>query len=69
MPGVRHDKPSLSKSALLLSPCIAWADPDNRWYDESKEKPEDTEKRDAGTRFHELIDQWLKSPSPPSSDG
>lgn len=49
--------PSMSKSALLLSPCLAWAHPKAKWYDE---KHTDTSARDLGTEFHRLIDSYLK---------
>jgi hypothetical protein len=41
--------PSLSKSALLLSPCIAWTHPTAEQYDD---RFTDTTKRDRGTTFH-----------------
>lgn len=44
-----HPSPSLSKSGLLLSPCVAWAAPDAKWYDD---RFTDTTKRDRGTTFH-----------------
>ncbi len=55
-----HEPPSLSKSALLLSPCQYWARPDVRWYDD---RFTDTTARDLGTAFHEEIDKWLRTPS------
>jgi hypothetical protein len=55
-----HTAPSLSKSALLLSPCIAWAGPQARWYDEDKVEAKDTEKRDKGTLYHKRIDIFAK---------
>lgn len=51
-----HLPPSLSQSALLLSPCLAWADPGARWYDD---KYADTSKRDKGTNVHRIIDCLL----------
>ncbi len=53
-----HGPVSLSKSALLLSPCIAWAGPQAKWFDESKVDPSDTVKRDKGTEFHGRIDAF-----------
>lgn len=53
-----HPWPSMSKAALLLSPCIAWADPRAKWYDD---RFTDTTKRDRGTAFHEAIDAYIKS--------
>ncbi len=55
-----HGLPSMSKSALLLSPCIGWAGPQARWFDESKVDKSDTVKRDQGTEFHQLIDRHQK---------
>lgn len=49
--------PSLSKSALLLSPCVTWAHPKAKHYEE---KYTDTSDRDLGTEFHNLIDAYLK---------
>jgi hypothetical protein len=49
--------PSISKSALLLSPCITWANPKSKWYEE---KYTDTSDRDLGIEFHSLIDSYLK---------
>lgn len=49
------DRVSLSKSALLLSPCLTWAGPGARWYEEDKVDPEDLSKRDKGTLFHRII--------------
>ena len=48
---------SLSKSALLLSPCVTWAHPKSEWYDD---KYTDTTDRDIGTEFHQMIDDYLK---------
>ncbi len=59
-----HEPPSLSKSGLLLSPCIAWAGPLSRWYDEEKVDLEDMSKRDKGTCFHRAIDDFLKTGCP-----
>ncbi len=44
---------SLSKSGLLLSPCIKWAEEGVPWYDD---RFTDTTKRDIGTRVHAAID-------------
>jgi hypothetical protein len=49
---------SASKSALLLSPCLAWADKGAKWYEDEKV---DTSARDAGTEFHGEMDRWLKA--------
>ena len=51
-----HPAPSLSKSALLLSPCVAWADPQAKWYDD---RFADTSKRDRGTTFHSGIHRYV----------
>lgn len=50
-------EPSISKSALLLSPCLAWANKKAKWYDE---RLADTTDRDLGTEFHRLIDQFIR---------
>lgn len=50
---------SISKSALLLSPCLAWAAPDAEWYQEDKVDPEDLSKRDKGTLFHQEIHDYI----------
>lgn len=49
--------PSISKSALLLSPCLFWAKNGTEWYDEAYT---DTTDRDFGTLFHQKIDDYLK---------
>lgn len=49
--------PSISKSALLLSGCLAWAHPKAKWYDE---KHSDTSARDLGTEFHRQIDAFIQ---------
>lgn len=49
--------PSISKSALLLSGCLAWAHPKAKWYDE---KHSDTSARDLGTEFHRQIDAFIR---------
>ncbi len=55
-----HEAPSLSKSALLLSPCSTWAGPQAAWYDEEYTgDSEDMSKRDFGTLFHNLMDQYI----------
>jgi hypothetical protein len=48
---------SASKSALLLSPCIAWAHPSAKHYEDEFAN---TAKRDIGTDFHALMDMWIK---------
>lgn len=55
---VRSGLPSMSKSALLLSPCTRWADPRAKWYDESKVE---FKERDEGTMFHEAMDQFSQT--------
>lgn len=49
--------PSLSQSGLLLSPCLAWARPEARWYDD---RYADTSKRDKGTTCHTIIDLTIQ---------
>lgn len=56
-----HSAPSMSKSALLLSPCIAWAGPMAQWYNEDQVEAQDTQKRDDGTTFHKWIDWYSKT--------
>lgn len=46
---------SMSKSALLLSPCIAWAGGGAVWYDENRVDVDELSKRDKGTLFHKMI--------------
>ncbi len=56
--GTEHRQgPSMSKSALLLSGCLAWAHPRAKWYDE---KHTDTTDRDIGTEFHRQIDSYIR---------
>lgn len=55
-----RELPTLSNSALLLSPCIKWAEPASRWFDESKRDPEDTVARDDGIAFHEAIHDYVE---------
>lgn len=50
-------KPSLSKSALIISGCTAWMQPGAKHYEDEYA---DTTKRDKGTLFHRLIDQYIK---------
>lgn len=52
-----HEQVSLSKSALLLSPCTYWALPEAKWYDD---RYTDKSDRNKGTEFHKRIDRWLK---------
>lgn len=59
--GTRKGYPSMSKSALLLSPCLAWADLRSKWYDEDRIDPKDTEKRDRGVSFHAAISSYNDS--------
>lgn len=54
-----HDQPSMSKSALLLSPCSKWADSGSRWYDEETRDPEDLVKRNDGIAFHEEMHWYI----------
>lgn len=51
---------SISKAGLLLSGCTTWANPASAWYDESKRPPEDTQKRDDGILFHDIMDLRIK---------
>lgn len=53
-------QPSASKSALLLSPCLAWARLGAAGYDEKKVDREDHEARDKGTLFHAMMDDYYK---------
>lgn len=53
--------PSLSKSALVLGPCLAWAGPQARWFDEDKVDRTDTEARDNGIAFHGAMDAYLST--------
>ncbi len=46
-------KLSASKSALILSPCLRWADGGSREYEDAKA---DTTKRDKGIEFHNAMD-------------
>ncbi len=48
---------SASKSALLLSPCLRWAAPGMREYEDEFA---DTTKRDKGTLFHSALDRYYK---------
>ncbi len=48
--------PSMSKSALLLSPCTYWARNDAEWYNEDLIDKSDTKIRDDGIIFHEWMD-------------
>lgn len=50
--------PSMSKSALLLSPCVFWAGQKAKQYDD---KFTDTSDRDVGTEFHRLIDEYIRA--------
>lgn len=58
---------SLSKSALILSPCLGWAHPKAQWY---KESVGDTTARDKGTNFHSFMEEHIggSSPQPPEED-
>jgi hypothetical protein len=60
---VLHEPPSLSKSALLMSPCLAWAGPSAQWFDETRVDPEDFEARNNGTQVHGLLDELVKIPA------
>lgn len=53
-------QPSASKSALILSPCLAWARIGAAGYDESRVDLEDTSARDNGTEFHRLMDEYYR---------
>ncbi len=50
-----HQAPSLSKSALLLSPCLSWVRPEAAWYQEDLVDSSDLTARNNGSRCHELI--------------
>lgn len=63
-----HRRVSLSKSALQLSPCIAWAHPEAQWYNEDRVDGSDTEKRDNGISFHRSMDELVKTGSAKVSD-
>lgn len=54
---MKHRLPSLSKSALMLSPCLSWTRPDARHY---ADEFTDTTKRDRGTQFHLLIANYIQ---------
>lgn len=56
--------PSLSKSALLLSPCIRWAGPQAEWYDEVYVDGDEMSKRDIGTHVHQSIHKYMVSGNP-----
>lgn len=45
-------KITASKSALLLGPCVRWAHPAARWFED---RPEDAEKREDGKDIHKAI--------------
>src|SRR4051812_42042205 len=47
--------PSASKSALILSPCLRWAGPEAKGYEDEFA---DTTKRDKGTLFHSAMDEY-----------
>lgn len=53
-------RPSMSKSALLVSPCSAWTNPEALWYDEERIDGVDHQKRDDGTVFHQVMDGHAK---------
>lgn len=60
LPKPPHGAPSLSKSALLLSPCLTWAGAQARWYDEAYTGDSaDMNKRDKGTLFHQTMDNYM----------
>ncbi len=61
MSGTKHGRPSLSKSALLMSPCLRWADPTSEHYDEVYVDGDEISKRDLGTLFHTAMDVWVKT--------
>ena len=58
-----HEAVSLSRSALMLSPCIYWAQPQAEWYDSAYDPQS---KRDRGTEVHSLIHQGIQDHALPS---
>jgi hypothetical protein len=62
---MKRHLPTLSKSGLLLSPCIAWANSSARWYEEDKVDKEDLDKRDQGIQFHRCIDKYISNSGKP----
>lgn len=58
----------MSKSALLLSGCLAWTHPTSQWYDESRVAKDKLEKRDNGTLFHSLIHSDIRGLHRPVTD-
>ncbi len=56
---VLHQYPTASKSALLLSPCIRWADTASKWYDENIVDRDDNVARNEGIDFHTQIDDFI----------
>lgn len=54
---------SLSKSALILSPCLRWAGEGVAEYDRQRIDRDDHEKRDQGIMFHDGLDEHAKGNS------
>lgn len=57
MGGLRRKLPTISQSALMLGPCLAWAADKAVWYDDSFTP---SEKRDTGTVAHNCVDSLAK---------
>lgn len=55
---------SASKSALLLSPCLRWAGPEAKEYEDEFA---DTSKRDKGTEFHSLMEHYYSKTGAPEA--
>lgn len=51
---------SASKSALILSPCLAWARTGAEAYNEERVDRQDHTARDNGTKFHSIMDAYYK---------
>jgi hypothetical protein len=52
--------PSMSKSALLLSPCNGWFSDGAAWYEEDRVDFKDIQKREDGKVFHAIMDGYVK---------
>jgi hypothetical protein len=59
---LKRKLPTMSKSGLMLSPCLAWTEPDIKLY---REELIDTDKRDSGTTVHKGIDSAYSTGSLP----
>lgn len=51
---------SASKSALILSPCLAWAGDGAAAFNEKRVDREDHSARDFGTEFHAIMDNYYR---------